>query len=218
MSSWLFFTILTLKKSWANWLTRSYWLSTSSVLCGLLDGQRKRSSLSLHYRGPPPSEDSFLIHKVIWRVTKHILNVLPIRCVLLLYTSCWIKFRFSSKCYLKLQLLCIAVVGFRLWNKGSNEWETSVPLKSLLRLHTNTKFFPQDIWPTCILDSSYLLSVLTLAVIQKRSSQPEKHPCVGTEAFLLWATVARLKSMFEYESTFKLCSWREFLLKPLVEP
>lgn len=86
-----------------------------------------------------------------------------------------------------------------------------------------------------MLDFSHVISVLTLAVIQRRFIQPEKHPwdylfffilnflfiflkCVGTEAFFLCATAACLKSMFEYGSTFKLCGQSEFLPKPMVEP
>lgn len=220
-----FFTILTLK-NWANWLARSYWLSTKSVIRELLDRLRSRSALSLHYRGPPPSENSSVIHKVIWRVTKHILDVLPIPCVLLLYTSCWIKGRFYNKCYSKLQLLCIAVVGFRLWNKGSNEWETSVPIKSLLRLHTNTKFLllRTSGWLVYLTPAMFYLYWLWQWFRKDSSSQRSIRgtmiflKCVGTEAFLLCATVARLKSMFEYGSTFKLCGWREFLPKPLADP
>jgi len=79
-----------------------------------------------------------------------------------------------------------------------------------------------------MLDFSHVISVLTLAVIQRRFIKPENHlwdllfiyflKCVRTEAFFLCATVACLKSTFEYGSTFKLCGGSEFLHEPIVEP
>lgn len=79
---------------------------------------------------------------------------------------------------------------------------------------------------------SHVISVLTLAVVQRRFIKPEKHSwdkyfeklivlfiflkCVGTEAFFLCATVARLKSMFDYRPSGVVRV--NFLPKPMLEP
>lgn len=77
------------------WLAQFFWLDTSSIVCGLLDGW-SLSFLSLCY------EDCLHLETVpVFCKTKCVLNLLPIPCVLLwaLSISCWLKFRFCNKCY-----------------------------------------------------------------------------------------------------------------------
>lgn len=98
---WVVFSII-LAQKWLSfaYLSLSGWIPIP-LYCGLLDGWRKRSFLSLYYRDLPHLETVSVSCSVIWRVTKCVLNVLSIPCVLLwaFSFSCWMKFRFYNKCY-----------------------------------------------------------------------------------------------------------------------
>lgn len=177
--------------------------------------------------------------KVISRVTKYVLKVLPYPVFYFkdsIPAAEWSSGFITNATHNASVALhtCIRFLG--CWDQGSDKWERSKFMGMLTWLHTNTKFLP------LLRVSGRLYAWLQPChICTDFGSNSEKiHPareasmglliffilnflfiflkCVGTEAFFLCATAACLKSMFEYGSTFKLCGQSEFLPKPMVEP